>query len=332
MAGAGSVIMSMGVVLLLAACATPAPPDPALQFIDQSRLPASDVSVAIPGLGPCTDNPDRTLKLASGEPLTVLVHGCFSSAGRFRGLAQVLAFHGQQTACFTYNDRDSLVKSSNELGSALAQLSAQMKGKQIAVVGHSQGALIARKAMVAEPAGAGAAQPALRLVTVSGPFAGIAAANSCGNPTLRVLSLGLVGPICQLVTGSKWSEITYTSPFILQPGRLGSHVQDFLKVETDERGSCRRVANGACAESDAIFSLAEQRNAVVDSDPRVKIIEVKAGHVEIVGDTRVAPAKLIAILQENDILRPTEPARMEKLGQLLTALYGSPSGPVDDRD
>ena len=323
-----SAIITLATLGFLAGCATPVPSDPALQFIDQSQLPVADASLTIPGLGPCTDSPDRTLKLASGQPLTVLVHGCFSSAGRFRGLAQVLAFHGQQSACFTYNDRDSLIKSSGELKVALDQLAQKVPGAKVAVIGHSQGALIARKAMVADQRKPGATDSQLRLVTVSGPFAGIAAAKSCGNPVLHVLSLGLVGPICQLVTGSKWSEITYSSPFITAPGELGGHVQDYLKIVTDERGTCRRINNGTCAESDAIFSVAEQRNPIVDRDPRVKIIEVKAGHVEIVGDTRVAPVKLIAILQQNDIIRPTEPARTEKFGQLLTVLYDEAGLPV----
>lgn len=320
---AASAITTIAALLALAGCATRDAADPAFQFIDQSRLAPPNISVTIPGLGPCTDNPDRTLHLASGQPLTVLVHGCFASAGRFRGLAQVLAFHGQQTACFTYNDRDRLMASSGELGAALDRLAHTMENRRIAVIGHSQGALIARKALVADrPDAIRSSAVQLRLVTVSGPFAGIAAAKSCGDPLLHTLSLGLVGPICQIVTGAKWSDITATSPFIVAPGGLARQVQDYLKVVTDERGSCRRMDNGSCAESDAIFSLAEQRNAIIDRDPLVKIVEVKAGHVEIVGDQRVSPAKLIAVLQENGIIRPTEPERLGKFGQLLTAVYG----------
>ena len=99
-------------------------------------------------------------------------------------------------------------------------------------------------------------------------------------------------------------------------------MQDFLKVVTDEGGSCRRMSNGACVESDAIFSLAEQRNPAVDSDPLVNIVAVKAGHVEIVGNNRIGPAKLIAVLQEHGVIKPTEPDRMEKFGLLLTRLFG----------
>lgn len=124
--------------------------DPALLTFDQSKLPPANVSLAIPGLGPCTDNPDRTLHLNSQQPVTVLVHGCRGSTGNFRALAAVMAFHGQQTACFTYNDRASLMVSSAQLAASLDTLTGQTSSKEVTVIGHSQGALIARKALVAE--------------------------------------------------------------------------------------------------------------------------------------------------------------------------------------
>ena len=256
--------------------------------------------------------------------MTVLVHGCFGSSGRFRGLAQVLAFHGQQTACFTYNDRDSMMLSSGQLTSALNQLAQKMDNKHVTVIGHSQGALIARKALVGsrpDPIRNGDLQ--LRLVTVSGPFAGIASASQCGNPVTRLLTLGLVELTCKIITGDKWSEITYTSDFIQQPGPLHKQVSDYLKVVTDERGTCRRLDKEKCAETDDVFSLEEQRSAIIDRDPIAKIVEVRAGHVEIIGDKRVAPVKLIAILQQNGILNPTEPQRRTDLNLLLMKLYGA---------
>ncbi len=308
---------------LLAGCATERMIDPELQTIDQGRLPPANVTLNIPGLGPCTDNPDRSLHLNAQQPVHVLVHGCFGSSGEFRGMAQVLAFHGQQTACFTYNDRDSMMLSSAQLASALDQLGQQMEAKRVTVIGHSQGALIARKALVANrPNALPNRHLELSLVTVSGPFAGIASANQCGNPVTRVLTFGLIAPMCQIATGDKWSEITYNSEFILQPGSLQKQVTTHLKVVTDERDTCRRTNGGKCLESDDIFSLQEQKNRTVDSDPLVNIVEVKAGHVEIVGDKRVAPVKLIAILQQNGIIHPTEPERAEKLSLLLTKLYG----------
>jgi pimeloyl-ACP methyl ester carboxylesterase len=123
--------------------------DPALFTYDQSRLPPADLSMTIAGLGPCTNNPDRSIHLNSQQPVTVLVHGCRGSTGNFRALAEVMAFHGQQAACFTYDDRDSLMRSSAQLATALDTLAGQMRNRQITVIGHSQGALVSRKALVA---------------------------------------------------------------------------------------------------------------------------------------------------------------------------------------
>jgi hypothetical protein len=82
-----------------------------------------------------------------------------------------------------------------------------------------------------------------------------------------------------------------------EPGALVPQVSRFLKIDTDERGTCRREESGHCAKADEVFSLAEQRNSTVESDARAQRVEIHAGHVEIVGDKRVAPTKLIAIQQ-----------------------------------
>jgi len=318
-----SLILMIAVAMLMMGCATTGKIDPELQTIDQARLPIPNLDLNIPGLGSCTDNPDRTLHVNSQQPMTVLVHGCFGSSGLFRGLAQVLAFHGQQTACFTYNDRDSMMVSSAQLNVALDKLAQKMDSKRVTVIGHSQGALIARKSLINERPDPIANQDlSVRLVTVSGPFSGIASANQCGNPVTRIMTLGLIAPLCKIVTGDKWSEITYNSAFILQPGTLHKQVRDYLKIVTDEHGSCRVMEGGKCIKSDEIFSLEEQRNAIIDHDPIAKIVEVKAGHVEIVGDKRIAPVKLIAVLQQNGIINPTEPERIASLNSLLERLYG----------
>lgn len=312
--------------VMLHACATQIPADPALASIDESKLPTANISLTIPGLGPCTDNPDRSLRLDSSQPVTVLVHGCFGSSGQFRGLAQVLAFHGQQSACFTYDDRASLGVSAAALAAALDQLVKPMQrspgSAQVTLIGHSQGALVARRSLTVEqPNPIGSAETRLRLVTISGPFAGIAAANACGSPVVKVLSLGLIAPMCRIGTGDKWADITYSSDFIRHPGALRKQVHDYLKIDTDERGSCRRTVNAICVEDDYTFSLDEQRNPSVDGDASAQVVEVKAGHVEIVGDNRVAPVKLISVLQKNGVMHPTEPGRTAALDLLLVRLY-----------
>jgi hypothetical protein len=50
-------------------------------------------------------------------------------------------------------------------------------------------------------------------------------------------------------------------------------------------------------------------------------VEVDAGHVEIVGDKNRIPRKLLAILQEQEMLAPTPPERRAALERLLVELY-----------
>ena len=47
--------------------------------------------------------------------------------------------------------------------------------------------------------------------------------------------------------------------------------------------------------------------------------------MEIVGDHRAVPVKLIALLQANGILNPTEPGRSAAFDRLLARLYLSES-------
>lgn len=306
---------------LLGGCATR--DDGVAADLEPGRLPPTDTTLAIAGLGPCTDNPDRRLHLDARQPVTVLVHGCYGSSGQFRALAQVLAFHGQQSACFTYDDRARLADTAAELRRALQVLADQSHVPRIDVIGHSQGALVARRALTDTlPAPLPGAPVDLRLVTVSGPFSGIEAARTCGRRWLYPLSLGLLPLSCLVATGPKWADITFSSPFILEPGALSSRVSRHLKIDTDERGSCRPNADGRCVDSDDIFSLAEQRSPVPDADPRVTRVEVAAGHVEIVGDKHIAPNKLIEVLQQQGVLQATSPQRQAAFERLLARLYG----------
>lgn len=309
---------------LVAGCVSTTVLPPEQFYIDNSNLPPPDLALRVPGLGPCTDNPDRALHLDSTRPVVVLVHGCRTSAGRFRTLAQVFAFHGQQTACFSYDDRDSLTASATQLAVALDELAGHLQNRKLTVIGHSQGGLIARNALTIERNRPLAASLDLRLVTISSPYAGIAAAGHCASPLARVISLGLTVPICKLISGDKWYEITYASDFIRQPGTLIRQVDDFVKIATDERDSCRRYDNAdRCIEDDYVFSIEEQYYPPVDDSPRVFPVEVKAGHAEIVGGNGAIPEKLITILQEQRILRATPVAQAAALQAWLLSLYSN---------
>ncbi|MDH5634081.1 MAG: putative lipase [Gammaproteobacteria bacterium] len=308
---------------MLGACATPVPSDPQYGYIDDRNLPKPDFSAKIPGLSPCTNSKDTTLHLNSHEPVTVIVHGCTGSAALFRSLAEVFAFHGQQAVCFNYNDRDSLTQSSAELITALDALSTKMDNKAMTVIGHSQGGLISRRALIKERDNRlQAEQNNLTLVTISTPYAGISAADHCGSTTFRWLTLGLAVPICKLVSGDKWYEITQPSYFIQQPGTLLDQVTRHVKIVTDERGTCRKFDDtGACVEDDHVFNIEEQYFDKVDNIQVVENLEVDAGHAEIVGDYKVAPDKLIAILQDKRIMDSTPPEQQARLAMLLKQLY-----------
>jgi len=309
--------------LLLCACSTTHYSVPNEAPIDTSRLPPPDRALSIPGLSPCSETSGSIVKVNSNEPVTVLVHGCFSSAGRYRALAQVFAFHGQQAVCFSYNDRDSLTRSASELTAALNQLSQQMNSQKITVIGHSQGGLIARKALTTDAAVV-LEKPdnKISLVTVSAPFSGIYAADHCGSALAQTMSLGLIGSICKAVTGDKWYEITRYSSFIRGPGEFSPQVIDHLKVVTDERNSCRVYGpENQCLEDDYVFSIEEQYQDSVDRARNTRNVQVVAGHAEIVGNHLVAPKKLIAVLQDHDVLLATPRERQVSFEALLACLY-----------
>lgn len=311
------------VALLLGGCAAtrqpvvPGAPDP-------GRLPTAQRMVSVPGLRPCNDGEEGALDIDPRQPVNILVHGCNGSAGRFHALAEVLAFHGQQSACFTYDYRETLMASSGKLGNAIAGLAQHLETPRVTVIGHSMGGLIARKALVSERA-----DPLrddridLRLVTVSAPFSGVAAARGCAVRALRVATFGINDLVCWIISGDSWYEITHASDFIRQPGSLVPQVRHHLKVVTDERGTCRRRdETGQCLEGDYIFSVEEQRYPPVANAPRAKDVVVPAGHVEIVGEAGVTPHKLIAVLQREGIVRATPPERRSAFQVLLARLYG----------
>ena len=186
------------------------------------------------------------------------------------------------------------------------------------------GGLVARKALIETASNPlRNTQIDLRLVTVSAPFAGIAAARMCAAPALRIATLGLNDLACWLVSGDNWYEITAASDFIRQPGSLIPQVRSHLEVVTDERGTCRRRDDeGLCIEDDYIFSLDEQRYPLITLASRTTDVEVPAGHVEIVGESGVTPRKLIDVFQHEGIIRNTPPERQSAFQQLLTQLYG----------
>jgi len=297
-----------------------APTTVPLRFGGEAGVPTT----VIAGLAACSPDQPTALEIDPDRPLVVLVHGCFSSGGRFRSLADVFELHGQQTLCFNYDDRDSLRESGSQLRAALAAVRPRMREGRVTLVGHSQGGLVARAALSgSRPARAlGVTLPDYRLVTVSSPFDGIKAASDCGSIFLRFASLGISVAACQLVTGSKWNEIHPRADMVRSPAPLSLVVASHLTVVTDERNTCRRYSpNGECKESDFVFDVEEQDNLELLSDDRVQRESVAAGHVEIVGKPGLRPDKLLEVLQRHGVLAPTPLDKREELSLLLSRLY-----------
>lgn len=289
------------------------------------KVGPGDAGAPVAGIGRCGHDRDGALELDASRPLAVLVHGCRSSAGRFRALADVFASRGQQAVCFEYNDRDSIDASADRLVAALEALEGRLPPHRITLVAHSQGGLVARRALVSDREAPLRTRPgfAYRLVTVSSPFGGIRASADCGRTWLHVATLGITVAICRGIAGSKWNEIHPGADLVARPGTLAPEVEEALKVVTDERGSCRRArADGSCAESDAVFTVDEQRNPRVDGDSRLRPSEVRAGHAEIVGDGTRIPEKLLGVLAGWGVLSRASPEREEEDARLLAELYG----------
>jgi pimeloyl-ACP methyl ester carboxylesterase len=279
-------------------------------------------ATAVAGLSRCDGAAAAALRLDPDKPLVLIVHGCNASQGRFRSLAAVFEAHGQQTVCFNYDDRRRMDDVAGELAGAIRGLGPHMHGRELTVLGHSQGGLIARRALIDAKRDGSDDRFDVRLVTVSSPFAGIDASSHCAMTALHVATLGVSAGLCAAIAGPKWREIPPRSEFMARPGSLAADVGEYVKVVTDERGTCRRPdGRGGCAEDDFVFTVPEQYNDRVDADARVRNVEVRAGHVEIVGDRDVPPRKLIEILQANRVLAATPPEKVAAIEALLVALF-----------
>ena len=70
-----------------------------------------------------------------------------------------------------------------------------------------------------------------------------------------------------------------------------------------------------------MFSVAEQYYIKIDSDPLADNVEVKAGHMEIVGDENSPPTMLLSILQDRGILATTPQEHRKQFAVVLQQLY-----------
>ncbi len=285
--------------------------------------------VEIDGVTPCTLDSREPGALDPDAPIIVLVHGCGDSAGRFTTLAEVFEAHGQQAICFTYESRDTIEVGAQRFARALAKLEQHAPAQPIIVIGHSQGGLVARRALSDALTDAPSLRSEYTLVTISSPFAGIHVARHCGLGWLHGISLGITAAICRGVAGRNWTEIHRTAEPVQDPGEFAARVA-YVQIRTDERGSCRvKREDGSCVEDDFVFSLEEQHNPKT-LDSISSELEIEAGHIAIVGEPGVVPEQLINLLQAERIMNPTSPERREVIAEQLRSLYAAEVVPTRD--
>lgn len=264
------------------------------------------ISEPIENLDCCDNFGTDLLELAPGKEVVILVHGCKASSDHFSTLRDVFKLRGQQAICFSYDYRESIEDCSRELLRSINSLNQHLNPSQITVLGHSQGGLVARRALISNREDSYRIEDAdleIKLVTISSPFNGIIASSHCGLNNLHILSGGITLLICQAAAGSTWSEINPYSDFINQPGILSDNVYEHIKINTDEQDTCRRVDdNGICLESDYVFSLEEQYSEAVDQDTRVINVEIKAGHAQVIGKPGAPPLDLMHVLEKYRVL------------------------------
>ena len=275
-------------------------------------------------LDDCDNYSQQLVELDRGKEVILLVHGCKASSGRFLTLKKVIESYDQQAICFNYDYRDRLEQSAGRLLQSINQLIGLIGPPHLTIIGHSQGGLVARRALIAERKDCRLLDgiQKIRLVSISSPFNGIQASSHCGMNTLHILSAGLSVLICQGVAGSIWSEVHPRAPFINQPGKLTDAVYDHLKINTDERESCRsRNVSGSCVESDFVFSLEEQYHPLVDNDRRVTNVMLKVGHALAVGIEGHPPHQLIEVLRKYNVMRRDMAVSEVEDRALLARLY-----------
>jgi len=241
-----------------------------------------------------------------GEPVALLVHGINADLEDYVPLANDLEARGRRVIWFHYDDRRRLDASATALGEAVRNLVAERRPGSVAIVAHSMGGLISRRALtVGHPAGLAELGRPIDLVTMATSFGGFRAADFLHHPIL--------GP-------PKWAhrwlkdcfwDLGSRTPFIAQPGDLPAHVRH-TKIETDERRRVRLPDGSSAYEDpfadddsdgwneptdDSKVALKSQRSAHVDAQARRRLT-VREGHVGVFNDGGAVSAALAEVLDE----------------------------------
>ena len=186
---------------------------------------------------------------------------------------------------FRYDYRERMDRSADTLVRALRALRAEYSLQRLMVVGHSQGGLVARKAMTVGRELTLAGDVPIDLWTIASQFAGYGSANM----TYLLPKANIFGVKASHRDLRSWSR------FIRHPGALGANVRH-VKVETRERGK-QRLENGRLVDD---CSAPRQERTEIDTDPRLAHwVALDLGHVGVLrDDAGRVPDALRAVLDE----------------------------------
>jgi pimeloyl-ACP methyl ester carboxylesterase len=221
----------------------------------------------------------------STRRIVVVVHGIKPEPSDLDPLSQDLARRGFTVFRFVYDDKARLDSSAARLRRALAQFERKWRPEEMAVVAHSMGGLVARRALTKEPlAFTGRDRTAvslaplsgrLTLVTIASPFGGFRTADWAR--------------LSRKSRRSVAGDLGTRAPFIQAAGELARGVTHF-KIETDEGG--HRTPNG---KSDSKVRVRCQLHPSVDAGAKERI-RLDLGHVASVNQRGRVPKEVRAAL------------------------------------
>lgn len=247
-----------------------------------------------------------------GQPLAVVVHGIRPTPGQLDPLARDLTTRGYAVYMFRYDDDQALRKSAAELAAHLDNLLLRHPALRLAVVAHSMGGLVARRALSEHVPSRVCRRT--KLVTIASPFGGFVSAN------MSRFDFGL-GPESHHDLGTR-------SSFIRRPGNLRANVTHY-KLDTDERRMVLR-RDGRRVD-DSKVKPKRQRQEQVDATAEERLV-LRAGHVGVINlDGRsIHPCLSEALDRILGPLRPTKQKKPKQTKQVEVKLESRP-GPTTTR-
>lgn len=230
-----------------------------------------------------TDHPltSDVVPFDATRPVVVLVHGWDPEPGQMDPLGVELGRRGYSVVRWHWDWLANMEKSAEAFARGMQQLIAEQRLPELRIFTHSQGSLIARRALTTERAVTLAGSVPIRLISLAAPFGGFLSAN--GTYTMPWNIFGIKESHRQL---RSWSR------FIRRPGTLGSNASH-VKIDTNEPGKTR--INNGVVEDDSRLKPRNERQKVVDAAV-LRRYELQLGHAGPLRDDGRLRPELVAIL------------------------------------